>query len=92
MGRRLSIRKFMPGFLFGGRIEAEDLADELVESIEAGGGTPADGSITPDKLDRSYVEATFGADAEGEPPGVLRKILRIWVQDGKLFGESDDEF
>ncbi len=88
MARNLSIRKYLPGFLFGAKIHQEDLGDGVL----GGGGVPADGSITPDKLDRSYIEATFGEDAEGQSPGVIRKILRMWVQDGKLFGESDDEF
>ncbi len=52
---------------------------------------PADGSITPEKLDRSYIESSFGEEAEGESPGILRRILRIWVQNGKVYGESDDE-
>ncbi len=93
MGRALSIRKFVPGFLFGGRISPDDLSEAVVDSINANnGGVPDDGSITPAKLDRPYVEATPGADAEGQPPGVVRQIKRIWIQDGKLFGESDDEF
>ncbi len=51
-----------------------------------------DGSITPDKLDRSYVESSFGAAAEGQPPSILRKLIRLWVQDGKVYSESNDEF
>lgn len=85
MPRHLSIRKFVPGFLIG-KVQDEDLGDVTIE------GTVADGAITPDKLDRSYVESSFGVDAEGQPPGVIRKIFRIWIQDGKLYGESNDEF
>lgn len=88
MGRNLSIRKFIPGFLFGGRVDTQDLGDD----VETGGGVPDDGSVTPAKLDRPYVEATFGAEAQGQPPGVIRKIIRMWAQDDKLLGESDDEF
>lgn len=92
MARNLSIRKFLPGFLYGGRCAEEDLSKEVVDSIKAGGGVPDDGSITPDKLDRSYVESSFGEDADGQPPGVIRKIIRMWVQNDKVYGESDDEF
>lgn len=88
MVRNLSIRKFIPGFLFGGRVQKEDLG----EDVSIGDGAIADGSVTPDKLDRSYIEASFGTDAQGQPPGVLRKVIRMWVQNDKVFGESDDEF
>ena len=88
MARNLSIRKFIPGFLFGGRVQNEDLGDD----VSIGDGELDDGSVTPDKLDRSYIEASFGDDAQGQPPGVLRKVIRMWVQDNKVFGESDDEF
>ena len=91
--RRLLARKFIPGLL-SGKIDAADLADGVTEEIAAN-ITPravADGSITPDKLDRPYIEASFGVDAEGQPLSVLRKIIRLWVQDDKVYGESDDEF
>ena len=95
--RRLLARKFVPGLL-SGKIDAADLADNVTEDIAseiAENTTPgavADGSITPDKLDRSYIEASFGADAEDQPSGILRKIIRLWMQDDKVYGESDDEF
>lgn len=38
------------------------------------------------------IRAEFGAAAEGQPPGLLRRILRLWVQDGDLFSEATDEF
>lgn len=92
MGKELSIRKYIPGFLGGAKCDRQTLSQDVVDHLDTDGGVPADGSITPDKLDRPYIEATFGEEAEGEPPGVLRQILRIWIQDDKLFGESDDEF
>ncbi len=85
MPRRLSLRKWIPAFLYA-KVQDEDLGDITLE------GTVADGSVTPDKLDRPYIEATFGAEAEGQPPGIIRQIKRAWVQDGKLYGESEDEF
>lgn len=74
--RRLLAKKWSPALLFG-RSEADEVAD---------------GSITPAKLDRPYIESSFGAAAEGQPLGILRKVIRIWVQDGKVYNESTDEF
>lgn len=82
--RRLLAKKWSPALLFG-KICPDDVEGNP-------DGEVADGSITPEKLDRPYVEATFGAEAEGKPPGIIRKLIRLWVQDDKLLGESDDEF
>lgn len=79
--RPLRAIKWSPALLFG-HTAADDLAPG------AGGGPPAPGSITPAQLDRPYVESTFGAGAGG----ILRRIIRMWVQDDKVFGESEDEF
>lgn len=46
------------------------------------------GAVRPEHLDRPYIESTIGSESEG----VTRKILRLWVQDGRVFGESTDEF
>ncbi len=89
---RLSLRKYLPAFAFGARCEEQNLSDEVIDQLRAMTGDHVDGSITPEMLDRSYVEASFGADADGQPPGTIRKIIRMWIQDAKLFGESDDEF
>ena len=45
-------------------------------------------SLEPGHFDRPYIEAEFG----DESSGVLQKILRLWIQDGRVFGESTDEF
>jgi hypothetical protein len=44
--------------------------------------------VEPVHLDRGYVENTFGSGAIG----TLRQLVRLWVQDGNLFGESTDDF
>lgn len=77
--RRLRAAKWSPALLFG-KVTAEDLDADAIEV--------PDGSITPAKLDREYVENSFGAVASG----VLRKIRRLWIQDGDLFAEATDEF
>lgn len=82
--RRLLGRKWSPALLFG-KVDAQDVVGSLDVEVD-------DGSITPTKLDRSYVEATFGAEAEGQPTSILRKLIRLWVQDDKIYGESSDEF
>ncbi len=45
-------------------------------------------SVEPGHLDRPYIEATMGSESSG----VKQQIVRLWVQDGKVFGESTDEF
>lgn len=51
------------------------------------------GHISVDEdLDADVVKAEFGAGSEGQPLSLLRKVLRIWVQDGDLFAETTDEF
>ncbi len=84
MARHLSVKKYLPAFL-----QAQVQTDDIADDAEA---QPAEGSVTPDKMDRQYIEAGFGEAAEGEPPGILRRIVRMWVQDGQIYGESDDEF
>lgn len=48
----------------------------------------AAGAIEHAHMQDDYIESEFGAGAGG----VLRKILRIWVQDERLFSEETDEF
>ena len=45
-------------------------------------------SLEPGHFDRAYLESEFGSDANG----VLQKILRLWVQGGRVFGESTADF
>lgn len=45
-------------------------------------------TIEHEHMERDYVESEFGTGAGG----VLRKILRIWKQDGALYEESTDTF
>ena len=78
--RQLRASKWSPAMLFG-HVADDDLAP-------GAGGTPAPGSITPAQLDRTYIESTFGSGAAG----ILRRIVRLWVQDGDLFSEASDEF
>ncbi len=70
--RRLLARKWMPALLYG-RIDGDDLGAA---------------SLQPEHLDRPYIEATFGTEADG----VFRQVKRLWIQDGRVFGESTDEF
>lgn len=48
----------------------------------------APATIEHGHMERDYVESEFGAGAAG----VLRKVLRLWVADGRLFSEETDEF
>lgn len=45
-------------------------------------------TIEHEHMQADYVENTFGTGATG----VLRKIQRVWIQDGALFSEATDEF
>ena len=85
--KALSLAKWIPAWRRKG-VQQEDLADDIV----TGGGVPADGSITPAKLDRQYVESSYGAAAVGQPASVLGKIKRLWFQHNKVYGEAEDEF
>jgi hypothetical protein len=72
--RRVDASKYDPALRYG-RVKANEVADD---------------SITPKKLDRNYIEGSFGQDAEGLPPDLLRQIIRLWQQDGKIKGETTD--
>ncbi len=52
------------------------------------GDTIAAETIEHAHMQDDYIENTFGTGASG----VLRKIQRIWIQDGELFSEATDEF
>lgn len=43
--------------------------------------------IEHEHMAQDYVESEFGVGG-----GALRKVLRIWVADGRLFSEETDEF